>query len=306
MNSDSNAYLTVKDTDDDELSAKREAASKKVTWVSVIVNVILSALQITVGLLSKSQGLVADGIHSLSDLVADFVVLIAIKFGKNPADDDHHYGHQRYENVASMILGLLLVVVGAGMIWTAVGKLQHPDLIPQVHKQALVVAVLALCAKELLFRYMLKVGEQVRSTMLIANAWHARSDALSSLVVGIGIIGNLMGFPLMDPLAALVVGIMILKMGAEFMWESLQDLTDRSASPEETQAIQATILATEGVSGVHALKTRKSGDMIIVEAHLEINGQLTVQQGHDIALHALHNVMAKHRVLHMATHVDPV
>lgn len=302
----SDSRMTVSDPDDDHLSAVREQASKRVTWVSVGVNLVLSTVQVIVGYFSRSQGLIADGIHSLSDLVADLVVLMAIRFGKDPADEDHHYGHQRYENIASLVLGLLLVVVGGGMIWTAINKLQHPQLIPDVHSAALWVACGALLGKELLFRYMLKVGEDVRSSMLIANAWHARSDALSSLVVAVGIVGNLMGYPLMDPLAAMVVGMMILKMGGEFAWEALQDLADRSASEEETAAIRDTILATPGISGVHALRTRKSGDMIIVDAHLEIDGQLSVQEGHDIALTALQNVMSKHRVLQMMTHVDPV
>lgn len=297
---------TLDENDNEQLAKQREQAGKRVTWVSVIVNVVLSTVQIVVGIFSKSQGLAADGIHSLSDLVSDFVVLLAIHFGKNPADDDHHYGHQRYENLASMVLGLLLLVVGVGMVWTAIHKLQAPETIPQVHAIALGVALLALVSKEILFRYMLKVGKSVRSSMLIANAWHARSDAASSLVVAAGIVGNLMGYPLTDPLAALIVGLMIIKMGWGFTWESIQDLTDRAADEAETIAIRDEILATPGISGVHALKTRKSGDMIIVDAHLEIDGNLSVREGHDIALLARQNVMARHRVLHMMTHVDPV
>jgi cation diffusion facilitator family transporter len=175
--------------------AERAAATSRSTWVSVVVNVLLSATQIAIGILSKSQGLIADGIHSLSDLVADFVVLFASHHSKKDADEDHPYGHHRFENAASMLLGILLLVVGVGMIWSAFMKLRNPESIAQVHAMALWVAGIALVAKESLFRYMLAVAKRVKSSMLIANAWHARSDAASSLVVGLGIVGNLMGYP---------------------------------------------------------------------------------------------------------------
>jgi len=179
----------------------RAAATSRSTWVSVAVNLLLSTTQIIVGLLSRSQGLIADGIHSLSDLVADFVVLFASHQGKKRADEDHPYGHQRFETGATLALGALLLSVGLGILWSALRKLENPSSIAQVHIMALWVAILALVAKETLFRYMLAVAKKVRSSMLMANAWHARSDAASSLVVGLGIIGNLAGYPILDPLA---------------------------------------------------------------------------------------------------------
>jgi cation diffusion facilitator family transporter len=245
--------------DTEHSPAERAAAGRRSTWVSVAVNLMLTTVQIVAGVLTRSQGLIADGIHSLSDLVADFVVLVAGHHSQKDADEDHPYGHQRFETAASLALGALLLAVGLGMVWSAVLKLENPETVPAVHLGALWVAGLALMSKELLFRYMLRVAKQVKSSMLVANAWHARSDAASSLVVGIGIAGNLLGYPILDPIAALVVGCMVAKMGWEFGWEALHDLMDRAADNSEVDAITQTLLATPGVRGIHDVRTRKMG-----------------------------------------------
>jgi len=291
---------------DESVSPERDRAIKRSTWASVAVNICLSITQIFTGIFSGSLGLVSDGIHSLSDLVADFVVLFAAHHSKKEADEDHRYGHQRYENAASLVLGGLLLAVAVGMVWSGAHKLEAPETIPTVHIIALWVALGALVAKELLFRFMLAVAERVRSSMLVANAWHARSDAASSFVVAIGIGGNLLGYPLLDPIAAVIVGFMIGKMGWSFFWSSLHDLMDRAASEEEIAGIGKTISDTPGVQGFHDLRTRRTGDMIIADVHLEIDGSLTVTKGHDIALLTMQNVMKNHHVLHLMTHVDPV
>ena len=302
--------MNFSDIDDDSehsthTPAQRAAAATRSTWVSVAVNVVLSSLQIVVGIVAASQGLVADGIHSLSDLVADFVVLIAGRHSQKDADEDHPYGHQRFENAASLALGLLLLGVGVGMVWSAVGKLQTPDSIPTAHAVALWVALAALVAKELLFRYMLAVAKRVKSGMLVANAWHARSDAASSLVVSLGLVGNLLGYPLLDPVAALIVGLMVAKMGWGFSWDALHDLMDRAVDEDEVQAIRETLLKTPGVAGVHDVRTRKMGDMVVADAHIEVDALLTVEEGHNIAVAARAAVMQRHRVLNLMTHVDP-
>lgn len=285
---------------------ERHAAAQRTTLVSVVVNIVLSVSQIGVGVFSASQGLIADGIHSLSDLMGDFVVLLANQQSKKAADDDHQYGHLRYENAASLVLGVIMMVVGVGLLWNAIIKIQHPGQIAQVHMVALWVVLAALVIKETLFRYMLAVAERIRSSMLIANAWHARSDAASSLVVAVGIGGNLMGYPLLDPIAALVVGMMIAHMGWKFAWDAMSDLMDRAVSPEEYVAIDATLRQTPGVLGLHDMRTRRVGDLIIVDVHLELDGNLTVMEGHHIASAASERVMQQHPVLHVMTHVDPV
>ena len=291
--------------DDLHTPAERAAAASRCTWVSVGVNLVLTSIQIVVGVFAKSQGLIADGIHTLSDLVADFVVLFASHHSKREADMDHPYGHQRFETAASLVLGTLLLVVGAGMLWSAFRKLEDPRSVQTVHVAALWVACGALFAKELLFRYMLSVAKRVKSSMLVANAWHARSDAASSLVVGIGIAGNLAGYPILDPIAALIVGFIVAKMGWEFGWDALHDLMDRAVDDEDVQAIRRTLEETPGVRGVHDLRTRKMGDMIVVDAHLEVDGSISVEAGHDIAVAARQRVLQRHRVLNLMTHLDP-
>jgi len=290
----------------EDISAEKQSAAKKSTLVSVAVNLALTVSQVFAGLLSGSQGLVADGIHSLSDLVADFVVLFANHHSAKDADEDHHYGHQRYETAASLFLGISLLVVGLGMLWSAGHKIVNPIAASQISILALYVALGSLAAKEILFRYMLAVAERVRSSMLVANAWHARSDAASSLVVSVGIVGALFGFPILDSVGALVVGLMIVRTGWSFSWDALNDLMDRAASEEEHQHIEKIILSTEGVLGCHDLRTRKMGDMILVDVHIEVDANATVQVGHDIALAAANQVKVKLPVLNVMTHIDPI
>jgi cation diffusion facilitator family transporter len=301
---DNNQFLDDPE-DTSHTPAERQAASMRSTWVSVGVNVFLSCAQIGIGVMAKSQALIADGIHSLSDLVSDFVVLIASRHSQKDADEDHPYGHQRFETAASLALGIILLGVGIGMLWSAFRKLEDPDSVQQVHIIALWVAVGALVAKEVLFRYMLRVAKRVKSSMLVANAWHARSDAASSLVVSLGIIGNLAGFPILDPIAALIVGFMVSKMGWEFGWDALHDLMDRSVNEAEVEAIRTTLIETPGVRNVHDVRTRKMGDMIVMDAHLEVDEDLTVEAGHDIAVMARDRVLKRHRVLNLMTHIDP-
>ncbi|MFZ6874045.1 cation diffusion facilitator family transporter [Undibacterium sp. Di27W] len=291
--------------DQEHSRAEKAAAASRSTWTSVIVNLLLCTGQISIGILARSQGLIADGIHSLSDLVADFVVLFASHHSKKDADQEHPYGHQRFETAASLALGLILLAVGVSMLWSAVQKISAPANIAQVHIMALWVAIVALISKELLFRYMLAIAQKVKSGMLVANAWHARSDAASSFVVGLGIIGNLAGYPILDPIAALIVGLMISKMGWEFGWEALHDLMDRAADEVEVQAIRETLLATPGVRNVHDVHTRKMGDMLMVDAHLEVDAHISVEAGHDIAVIARQRVLQRHRVLNLMTHIDP-
>lgn len=302
--------MSFTELDDDpedaqQRAAERAAVASRSSWVSVAVNLVLTALQIAAGLLTRSQALVADGLHSLSDLIADFVVLFASHHSRKDADEDHPYGHQRFETAASLVLGLLLLAVGAGMLWSAVLKLEAPETVAQVHAGALWVAGAALVAKESLFRYMLAMAKRVKSSLLVANAWHARSDAASSLVVGVGVVGNLAGYPILDPIAALIVGLMVAKMGWSFGWDALHDLMDRSADEQEVEAIRRTLLETPGVADVHDVRTRKMGDMIVVDAHLEVDAAISVEAGHDIAVSARQRVMQRHRVLNLMTHVDP-
>lgn len=287
-------------------NGERQAAAFRSTMVSVVLNTSLSVAQFIIGILGNSAALVADAIHSLSDLLSDFIVLLANKHSAKAPDDDHPYGHHRFETAASLAIGVLLIVVGLSMLWSGYPKLTSGEPLPPVHKAALIAAIFTLAAKELLFRYLLRVGRRVRSTMLIANAWHARSDAASSLVVAVGVAASLAGFPLADPLAALVVGLMITRIGWRFFSDAFHDLTDRGVDAETEARIRRHLLDTPGVLGIHGLKTRKMGDMIWVEVDLEMDGRLSIQEGHDIAVAARRRVMQQEAVLDVMTHFDPV
>ena len=286
-------------------SAEKQAVARKTTFVSVALNLVLMSLQVAIGFFAHSQALIADGIHSLADLISDFIVLIANRASAEKPDADHNYGHHRYETVASLFLGALLVVVGVGMLWRAGTRLANMDNIPAVHVSALVVAVLVLVLKEGLFRYMLREAERVRSAMLVANAWHARSDAASSLVVGIGIVGSLFGVRLLDPIAAAIVGFLVARMGWVFGWNALQDLSDRALDEIATADIRKLLMTTAGVRDVHELRTRKMGDHALVDAHILVDPLISVSEGHYIAESARARVMTDKRVLDALIHVDP-
>ncbi|RKP44417.1 cation diffusion facilitator family transporter [Trinickia fusca] len=286
-------------------SAEKQAVARKTTFASVVLNLLLMTLQIAIGLFANSQALVADGVHSLADLVSDFIVLVANRASAEKPDADHNYGHHRYETVASLFLGALLVLVGVGMLWRAGMRLADLGGIPAVHTSALVVAVLVLVSKEALFRYMLREAQRVRSAMLIANAWHARSDAASSLVVALGIIGSLAGVRLLDPIAAAIVGFLVARMGWVFGWNALQDLSDRALDEAATADIRTLLLATPGVRDVHELRTRKMGDFALVDAHILVDSLISVSEGHYIAESARARVLTDKRVLDALIHVDP-
>jgi cation diffusion facilitator family transporter len=286
----------------------RQQGSERSTLVSAGVNCLLSVGQITTGLWSHSQGLVADGLHTLSDLIADGIVFIANRNSHKGPDEDHQYGHARYENAASLGLGLLLLGAGSAMIWAAVESLRSPQGPTPVHGPALAAALIALAAKEGLFRYMLAMAKRVGSRMLVANAWHARSDAISSLVAAVGVTGNLMGYHWLDPVAACVVGAMIGRVGLRFGWEALNDLMDRALPPSQVQAIRTSLAATPGVISVHDLRTRVTGDQALVDAHIEVDPRVSVSEGHAIAVRARSNALAAHTamaVLDVQIHVDP-
>ena len=297
--------IDINPEDDAITVQQRISATQRSTWTSVVVNIFLTIIQIITGIFAQSQALIADGIHSMSDLIADFVVLFASHHGQKDADEDHPYGHYRYETAATFILGGLLLAVGIGMLWSAGNKLLNPSTIAPIHIIALWVALITLFAKEFLFRYMLKIAKSVKSSMLVANAWHARSDAASSLVVALGIVGNLLGYSIFDPIAALIVGLMVMRMGWSFSWDALHDLMDRGADDLEVKAIQQTLLNAPGVEDVHDVRTRKMGDMLIVDAHIEVKADITVEEGHNIAVEARRQVLQRHRVLNLMTHIDP-
>lgn len=289
----------------DLVDPERFRDGQRVTWVSVAVNVVLTAMQVVVGFVAHSMALVADAMHTLSDIVADAFVLWANRKGAEVADDEHPYGHGRYETAASLVLGLLLTITGAGILVAAAGRLQDISNLPPVGVAAMWAAIITLIGKEGLFRYMLKVAERLRSPMLIANAWHARADALSSLVVAAGVGGALLGYTFADAVAAIVVGGMIIKAGLGFAWKAMRELIDTGLPADEVAAIRATLLATPGVEDLHELRTRRMAHRVFVDVHVQVDGDITVRAGHEIAELARKRVLAAHPdVLDVLIHLD--
>jgi cation diffusion facilitator family transporter len=282
----------------------RFAAARKSTWVSIIINLLLTVIQVLGGFFGRSQSLMADGLHSFADLLSDVLVLFANRHGNKHADADHPYGHARIETAASLILGTSLAALGVGLLISSGMRLQHPEHVQSVHPLALWIAIIALAAKEAMFRYMLAVAQRVRSQMLVANAWHARSDAASSLVVIVGIVGNLLGYTFLDLVAAAVVGVMIAWMGIQFARDAMLELVDTGLKQEEVRAIRNTLKAVPGVMGLHELRTRKMADNALVDAHIIVDPRISVSEGHYIAEAARGAVLKSHHVLDVMVHID--
>lgn len=296
----------VKPPPAEQVDPERFRAGQRITWVSVGVNVVLTIMQVIVGFFAHSMALVADAMHTLSDVVADIFVLWANRKGAEAADDEHPYGHGRYETAASLVLGLLLTITGVGILISAAGRLQALGTLPPVGMAALWAALITLAGKEGLFRYMLGIAERLRSPMLIANAWHARADALSSLVVAAGVGGALLGYSYADAVAAIIVGGMIIKAGVEFAWEAMRELIDTGLPAEEVAAIRQTLLATPGVEDLHELRTRRMAHRVFVDVHIQVDGSITVAAGHEIGELARRRVLDAHpEVLDVLIHLDP-
>ncbi len=256
---------------------------QRTTLVAICTNSVLAAGQLTVGLLANAFSLVADAVHTLSDLFTDMLVLLAGRHGADPADLDHPYGHERIETVATLLLSAVLAIVGVMFLWSSGVRLQNMDAVPPLHYAAIYMAIGTLVAKELLFRYTLAASKRLKAPMLEANAWHARSDAASSLVVTAGIGGSLAGYPFLEPLAAAVVGFLIVNMGVRLGWKAVRELIDTGLPEEEVARLRATIRNTPGVLDLHDLRTRRMADRVLCDTHVLVDPRITVSEGHRIS-----------------------
>lgn len=285
----------------------RYEATRKVTLTGVVVNIFLTVVQLLGGIFANSQALIADGIHTLSDLASDFVVLFAAKVANQDADESHPYGHGRFETLATVILGLALAGVAIGIVINAVARLLNPENLTQPTSIALLFAALAIIAKEGLYHYTMRVANRFNSKMLIANAWHHRSDAISSVFVAIGVAGSvILEIPWLDAAAAVLVAIMIFYMGFRLILDSTMELVDTAWDADKTDEMTTFISEIEGVDHMHMLRTRKMGNDVLADVHLQVNSYLSVSEGHYIA----ENTMAKLRrkfpeLSDITVHIDP-
>jgi len=279
---------------------------RKVTVVGGVVDLLLGIVKILVGAAANSQALIADGVHSLSDLATDFLVVFAAKHSHREADEEHPYGHGRIETVATVILGVALVLVAIGICYDALHRMRDPELLGHPGMLALLVALVSVVSKEIIYHYTVRAARRLRSNMLHANAWHSRSDAISSVIVVIGVGGTMYGFTYLDAVAAAAVGVMIAKIGWDLLWKSLQELIDTSLEEDKVEAIRRAILDVSGVRALHMLRTRRSGSDALVDVHLLVDPGLSVSEGHMIGERVRTRLIGEmDDVSDVTVHIDP-
>ena len=293
-------------TAQDSLHNPRYREVRKVTLIGSVIDLVLGVAKILVGVIAHSEALVADGVHSLSDLATDFVVLYAARHAHREADEDHPYGHGRIETLATVGLGIALILVALGIAWEAVERMNTPDLLFRPGLLALAVAFLSILSKEAIYQYTMRVARRLRSNMLMANAWHSRSDAISSIVVFIGVAGAMAGYHYLDAVAAVAVAVMIAKIGLDLVLSSTRELIDTALEPEMVDAIRDTITGVNGVRALHMLRTRRSGGHALVDLHLQVDPRISVSEGHQIADTVRRTLIERFdEVTDVTVHIDP-
>lgn len=298
------------------MSNEAEIRKKKiyrVTFVGLAVNLALSGLKLAAGILGRSGAMVADAVHSLSDTATDVVVIAFAKISAKPRDDDHDYGHGKYETLATIFISLALVAVGAGILVNGIGAIRvviDGGLLPRPGVVALVAAVVSLVVKEMLYRYTIREGRKVSSPSMIANAWHHRSDALSSLGVLAGIgCAYFLGekWRIADPIAALVVAVFIFKIAFDLIRTGLGELLERSLPEDVEHEILQIVTANPAVREPHNLRTRRIGATIAVEVHVRVDGAMSVSRSHELTVEIERRLRARFgQETMIAIHVEPV
>ncbi len=287
-------------------SARIGKLKARASYVGAAVNVFQTLIKIGFGILGQSAALIADGIHSLSDLLSDLLVIIAVRLGSREADYEHPYGHRRFETIATVILGVSLVAIGGGITWTVMNRMAHPEHLPAPNAIGLGIAAVSILVNEWLYHYTKRIARKTRSKLLMANAWHQRSDAISSLVVLFGIGAVMLGYPLADAIAAIVVALMIAKIGLNLVLESIKELVDTSLPPKMIAEIRASIMGIDGVEGIHLLRTRQMGEDALIDAHIVVDPRITVSEGHSIGDTVRDELISRFDdVMDVLVHVDP-
>lgn len=284
---------------------ERANTIQSITLYGMIMDVFLSIIKLCGGYIFHSPGLIADGMHSLSDMVSDIFVLIINRFAHDAPDEEHPYGHARFETLGTAIIGLMLTLVAVALAF------EYAQQLFQLHSQAkpsiwaLLIVVVSLLGKEWQFRFTMLAAKRINSKMLEANAWHSRSDALSSLVVLIGVVSTLAGFPLIETIAALIVAIMIGKMGVNLSWDALHQLLDKGLTEDQHNSCLQALQDTAGVVDVHMLRGRLMSHQIFIDVHIQVSSNLSVSEGHQIAEWAMKNVKEKvPEVKDITLHID--
>ena len=293
--------------------AVREAGIYRVTLVGSVVNLLLLVFKFVAGILGHSAAMLADAVHSLSDFVTDIIVIVFVRISSKPEDEGHDYGHGKYETLATAIIGLILLFVGFGILWNGAtsiwdfwqgGELKEPGML------ALWAALASILFKELLYQYTVLKGRRLNSQAVVANAWHHRSDALSSIGTAVGIGGAILlgeQWLILDPLAAVVVSLFIMKVAIQLLVPSMNELLEKSLPAEVEEKIKQEILAFPGVTSPHHLRTRRIGSSYAIEVHIRMDGQITLEEAHHSAT-AIENRLKSEfgSRTYINIHVEPV
>lgn len=287
----------------DELYKKKEA--QKVTLIWAIGDLILGVLKIAIGKLFNSSALIADGIHSFSDLFTDFFVIIISQFAHEKPDENHPYGHGRFETVGTVVLGSALIGVGFLIIFENAQDLWTGSTQVNPGWPTIVIAALSIIIKEAAFQHTVRVGKKINSPLIIANAWHSRTDAISSVVVLVGLILSVFGYAWFDEVMAMVVAVFIGKIGWDFLWNSVKELLETSLPTEMIEQINTEIMSIDGVKSTHNLRTRKIGEKVLLDVNIEVSPLLTVSEGHEIASWVSKNLISKFEdIVDVTVHTD--
>ncbi len=265
-------------------SSSRYQKIRLVTIVGAIVNLLLAIVKIIIGYIGHSHALLVDGIHSLSDLLSDALVIFAAKHGDKSPDEDHPYGHARIETFFTVVFGVFLVIVGIGIIIDAIGRLSDQGGIAEIPTTlTLLIALISVISKEILYQYTMYYGNSLNSSLLKANAWHHRTDAISSIVVLVGIAGSIYAIPYLDIVAAVIVAMMIAKIGWDFVYDGVNELVDKGLDNEELQRIRKIIEEIPDVRQMHLLRTRQMANNALVDVHVQVAPDISVSEGHRIS-----------------------
>lgn len=267
----------------ENLAGEMKAASR-VTIIGMILDAVLGIIKVIGGALFHSQALLVDGIHSFTDVASDLVVLGVMKVSRQEPDDDHPYGHQRIETFGTLVLGSILIAVGAALAWENTLRLLEGGVDTVPGWPVLVAAGVSVAGKEWIFRYTRHVGMKIRSDLIIANAWHSRTDAFSSIVVLVSTAGAMLGMVWLDVFAAVVIAGIIIHIGWKFTWDSVKELVDTGLSQEDTEMLKSIARDTDGVRNVHELRSRRMGHDILLDIHLVVRPEISVSEGHQIGM----------------------
>lgn len=270
----------------------REKEIYKVTLIGTAVNALLIVLKLIAGIIGRSSAMVADAVHSLSDFVTDAIVLIFVRIAGVPSDKGHDYGHGKYETLATLIIGFILAMAGVGLLISGIEQVVRSfngELLPRPRMVALIVAVLSIASKEWLYRYTVKVGRATESQAVIANAWHHRSDAISSAGTLVGIAGAMFlgeQWRILDPLAAVLVSMFIIKSGYDIIRPSVSELLEASLPENQEREIRTLVMSIDGIKNVHNLRTRRIGCTIAADMHVKMDGGMSLSEAHALASRA--------------------